>query len=653
LSHRLTESFATKCLSPFELFIFKTVFKNNATTSSGVSYWTQQTLARFLQLPENPNIPIAHVLFQLVSYIGAFPFPSQAPAILTNEALLKVVVVLTGRHTKVLRGGRRMWEREIWRGLAVFDRSYEIENDANKNTAELTTKGHAIDASIDDIEEQDDDDELTLAAFAAMDATEVFKAGEMSNNIRHAMVPPDNFLTLIMFLLLIAPLAPQESPSKYTADLNDERLEDLRSHAHAILMSFGIEKHPGITYSIFLKVISNTLPHLLDPLQALFEHFFFSQDFDLHQKRKGSTNSTIEGKEEPPRPKLIPSGPLLPSPCGDLLTLTSLSHLSFILPPPIVFRNLSLLYSGSSDGFSMPTFQNSVFNWQGPTLVLVSGTVVSDTTASNPALAFMSTLPYRRLRSSTTASSTVTYGAFVSIPWKQTHKTSFGTKDTILFQLQPQHDVLTAAKGAANVYFSRPPSTYTGIGFGSPIPEQNQASAAQGSGLRRRSSTDGSKIPLGPVSLHMDDSLTYAAFTHDSRGGGTFNPSQLPKSCRLAPSEASSTNESSTTPLVKSLVASPPTSPTYGSRTHHRSLSLPINAPLTDWQDVFEIESLEIYGLGGKEVADEQLRAKQWEEREAERRRGVNLRTGDIEADRELLKLAGLIGENQSGGSMG
>ena len=33
-----------------------------------------------------------------------------------------------------------------------------------------------------------------------------------------------------------------------------------------------------------------------------------------------------------------------------------------------------------------------------------------------------------------------------------------------------------------------------------------------------------------------------------------------------------------------------------------------------------------------------------WEEREAEARRRVNLGTGDIEADRTLLEMAGLIG---------
>jgi len=74
---------------------------------------------------------------------------------------------------------------------------------------------------------------------------------------------------------------------------------------------------------------------------------------------------------------------------------------------------------------------------------------------------------------------------------------------------------------------------------------------------------------------------------------------------------------------------------------------------LRDWQDVFEIEALEVYGLGGVEIAEEQERARIWEAREVERRRAVQLKTGDIDADRELLKLAGLISDDRSGGSMG
>ena len=122
----------------------------------------------------------------------------------------------------------------------------------------------------------------------------------------------------------------------------------------------------------------------------------------------------------------------------------------------------------------------------------------------------------------------------------------------------------------------------------------------------------------------MDDSLTYAAFTHDSRGGGgAFAPSTLPSSCRLAPAPRDRPAEA----------PSPP-------------------KPQRDWQDVFEVDQVEVYGLGGEDVLDAQRRAWQWEDREAERRRGLQLRTGDVEADRELLKMAGLVGEGRSGGSM-
>ncbi len=71
-----------------------------------------------------------------------------------------------------------------------------------------------------------------------------------------------------------------------------------------------------------------------------------------------------------------------------------------------------------------------------------------------------------------------------------------------------------------------------------------------------------------------------------------------------------------------------------------------------DFQERFEISSLEVYGCGGDEEARQQAERWAWEAREAEARRKINLGTGDIEADRALLEMAGLIGTNRSGGSM-
>lgn len=72
-----------------------------------------------------------------------------------------------------------------------------------------------------------------------------------------------------------------------------------------------------------------------------------------------------------------------------------------------------------------------------------------------------------------------------------------------------------------------------------------------------------------------------------------------------------------------------------------------------DWQDRFEIEALEIWGFGGSEEMERQRRRIEGEEREARlRKEGIIGRTGDVDVDREILMMAGLIGQNQHGGSI-
>jgi hypothetical protein len=128
--------------------------------------------------------------------------------------------------------------------------------------------------------------------------------------------------------------------------------------------------------------------------------------------------------------------------------------------------------------------------------------------------------------------------------------------------------------------------------------------------MTRRSSIIGDEyIPLGSVSLHIDDALEFGVFTHITSSGGSFQPSNLPATARSGNS--------------------------------------------ADWQDRFEIDAIEVWGVGDASIAEEQRRHWLWEAREAERRKTVNLGMGDIEADRELLKMAGLMkDEGRSGGSM-
>ena len=684
---RLTNTFAEKCFTPLEIYCFKQTFRSLAEEQSGLKYWSEPTLLKFLEIPD--ALGAGPVVYQLCSYLGAFPFPSHAPAILTGEALLRVVCLMTGRHMKVLRSGKEGWRREIWRGCAVFDR--EASKTATEATvqpvepedAETTqhaangeehhgatggssSQGFAVDESKNDEPQgEDDEDELAFHTFELMDALEVFKESEKVD-VHHAIVPSDNFLKLLELLLLIAPLGPQENVSIYGSMLDDRRLEDLRLTASCILDAFGVEQTPGIRFKSYDKVVSATLPYLFDSLGPLFERFLFPKDFDL-SKRKDSTTEqpATTPKDEPTAPPKDPQEPVeIPAPepllpvQGDILDLNLFSQLSFIFSGPAIFHRLHPLYLGHNHGYSMGSFEKSVFKWQAPSILLIAGTLISPGTKQSHARTFLEDIPHRRLSSSVSSpilesalkdmklnEHRIIYGAYVPTPWKATHKTTFGNDKTALFQLSPVHDVFPASSLSQHyAYFNKPPTTYPGLGFGSPLPNYSSSTSSMprrssitysasdsayggtsynssfgsgsfsGSGspgLTRRSSLVGDEqVPLGPVSLHIDDALEFAVFTHLASGGGSFHTSKLPKEARPG-------------------------------------------AVNGNWQDRFEIEAIEVWGVGGKNEAEEQRKAWLFEEREAERRRRVNLGTGDVDADRELLKMAGLIrDESRSGGSV-
>lgn len=607
ISSLLAQRFAQKSFTPLELYCFNSVFRSLADTESGVKYWSEATLCRFLELPD--ALGVGSVIFQMASYLGAFPLPSQAPAILTHEAMLKVVTIMTERFGVVLKKrSRELWLRELYRSLAIYDKGIrsEIEEQKKEEASEKrkeaatasSSLGFAIDAPDDgDGGDEEEDDELVLAALESMDATEVFKQGEQSN-VHHSIIPTDNLLKLVELLLLIAPIDPQQKISSLAPDLSSDRVAELRRAANIVLSSFGVENHPGVTYRTFNTVVSSCLPYLFSGLHPLFEHFLFAKDFDLSKRKTDSTSATEDTKPVVPPPKPVTNPePLLRDP-GEILNLTTLSQLSFFIQGNQLFRVLRPLYSGNKHGFSMGSFEKQVFNWRASTILLVKGRLLPTKPSSARERTLEDMLPPKRFSNSisdTHTNQTLIYGAYIPSQWKHTSKSCFGDADAKLFQLSPTHDVFSASQFSKDyIYFNKPPTSPSGLGLGTPIPFQSSAHSHSQTILRP-----------GPVSLHLDDALEFGIFTHLSEGGGSFHPSTLP--CRK-----------------------------------HK-----------DWQDRFEIEELEVWGCGGDEVAEAQRREWAWQEREAEARRRVNLGTGDVELDRELLKMAGLIGGNQSGGSMG
>lgn len=584
------------------------MFKSLADHQQHIRYLKEDTISRFLEIPD--VLGVSPVLFQMVSYIGAFPFLDDAPAVLGLEQMVMVVTILTERYTRVLAKGDADRRKLIFKSLAVYDRklsemrssergktlgqgtSSQVDKDEADSQAPVGVRspGFAVDKAGDDEDSgTDDEDELVLAAFDSLDYISVFRHGNTPTT-HGAMIPADNWRKLIMLLLLIAPLGAQESLASHSDWLSGDKLESLRTTADCVLAAFlDVEESAGVKFPRFNAIIPASMPFIFNGFTPLFEHFLFSKNLDFRRR-----------KNDPPGPAALPPESIQPllQDEGSIMSRNILSQMSFFIPGSSLFRKLRLLYSGDEDGFSMGSFESKVFNWRAPTILLVSGVRLPDEAthqSTGAESAFLATLPSKRFpNGSKGKDERLTYGVYLSQPWKHTHRECFGGEDTLLFQLQPIHDIFrTSTLNLDYAAFNKPSASIPvgGITFGCPPPQNTQA--------YRRSNM----MALGPVSLALDSSFEFGCFTHNyTSRGGAFQTSVSRK---------------------------------------------------FDFQDRFEISSIEVWGCGGDEEAQHQAERWAWEAREAEARRRINLGTGDIEADRSLLEMAGLIGANRSGGSMG
>lgn len=562
------------------------VFNSLADQQDAIKYLKEDTLARYLEIPD--ILGASPIIFQMVSYLGAFPFLQDAPAVLELPQLTVVIILLTERYRKVLAKGPTDRIKLLFRSLAVYDRrnstedrpTVEKEENGSAEKSNSQAAGFAVDRGLDEGAD-DDDDDLVLTEFELLDIKQAVQQGHAPAS-HGAMIPSDNFRKLLKLLLLAAPLDAQESLSLYSGRLIGDELEDLRWTAGCILSSFvHTEKSPGIKYKDFKAVVPVICPNLFNGLNGLFEHFLFSKnlDFSKHPSNPGGNPQIVVPIAQP----LVPEG-------GEILNSNTVAQISLFLPASDLFRRMRLLYSGQDAGFSMGSFETKVFNWQAPTLLLVRGSRLDTTPDSRLETTFAESLPPRRFKPGGPAGERVTFGVYIKQHWKHTHRECFGDSDTVLFQLEPVHDVFPAAAMHKDfVAFTKRPSNTPVLSIGCPHLDPAKA--------HRHSMQS-----LGPVSLLLDDSFEFGVFNHDyGMPGGAFQRSVV--------------------------------------RKH-------------DFQDRFMIESLEVWGCGGDKEAKAQAERWAWEEREAEARRRVNLGTGDIEADRALLEMAGLIGANRSGGSM-
>ncbi|KAL2857155.1 TLD-domain-containing protein [Aspergillus pseudoustus] len=611
LSLILAERFATKCFTPLELTHFKDNFFTRATDQGGLKYWNERTLSDFLGIPDHSDahcpLDAGPVIFRMASYLGAFPFQTTlAPSVLTFEAMVKVAVLLTERYGKVLRRGQRNRIRLLFGSLADVGRR-EIEKPTPKEeqledteTAASHAPGFNIDAPANDDYDEDDDDDLALAALESLDAIEVFKHdSRIDKKVFEARISLNTFRRLLMLLIAVAPLKPLEDVSIYTFDLSEDRMNTVRKEADNILAAFSQEATGGISYKTFADTIATSFPYLFDPLTPLFEHLLFSKNLDFSQKR-GS--DATESSPFPTPPAAQPRSITLPGSFeSTILNSSVISHLSFFLPSTSAKQNilhgnvrLHPVFSTSAHGSSLTSFSHNVLTWQSGTLLLLEG---ADTKTNMP----------------------LTIGAYLPQHWKFPTSTSPNTSISTLpalFQLSPKHTLLQgnpspSLQGKPNhppAYFSQ----HHGIAIGCQIPPPSRTSKPP-------------PTPHGAGSLLINTTLEIAElhispFGHD----GVFLP----------PGPSLSSNFRSAT------------------------------------KTTIDIYTLEIWGLvpdpssssssqGIHPQSAVEMQQAKWnfEAREAERRRHINLKAGAgdsaAESARWLLETAGIIGDDSGVGRAG
>lgn len=601
LSHELALRFASKCYSHLEVAHFKDNFKTLADHQDDVEYWKEETLCRFLALPD--SIRAGSVLYAMVTYLGAFPFPSLAPCIVTREAMLKCITILTGRYKKVLKRGEQDKNKLLFRSLAVFDRrsSAALSPSSEKKPKDIIQEqqtdcpeklqtaatGFTIDQPANDDEDEDDDD-LALAALDALDAIEVFKEDhKRERKIHHAHVPVYNFERLLMLLLLFAPLTPQDNIAQVCGTIESHHIKALEQSAAGIIASFEPD-HDSISYSNFMQTTTALFPHLFRPLNPLFEHFLFSKQLDLskHQGVVGNPQVEDRSRRSPlydvdEKSPLILNDVLLAqlSCCIEIATTTSLASSSFFH----CGARFSQLYSTASHGTSLSSFSRQVLSWRSSSMLVLKGTN-SDT------------------------SQTHIIGAYLPEHWKEAGSTTHEDNDTaqakaVMFQLQPRHAIFRA-----NPYNRTTPvshfSSKLGIALGCIIPASSRINASSQQPI------------LGPVSMLIDEDISTAVFQHDGEGGtGAFL----------------------TDPLLEAA---------QQQKKSDQAKKIEL-----------DIDGLEVWGISFAEAGEDDEITKQkkrlaWEEEEAARRRGVNF-GGDKDGARHLLEMAGIVDSNRSGGSMG
>lgn len=360
----------------------------------------------------------------------------------------------------------------------------------------------------------------------------------------------------------------------------------VKSLTLTLFLSCSNERLP---YSIFIANCRSFAPCLFKSLNKLLEGVIVGRN----EKESDNDDGKMVGekKVEKSKKSVGPSCKMLDFPMiSQISTIVDLGSLNLDV-------NAKPLYQGSKDGFSINSIQSHTIGYNATTFLLVSGKTVEPN--QHLKHAFFRKFPkfhpvMESGQRNVGARQRFQIAVLISTPWRVTNTKNFGSKEFEIIQLSPYQVVLDASRAVKDqyAYFS---NIGVGLGFGSKPP------------TKAKDVRSGSvSFDTGGVSLTIDNALEM----------GNLRIEDL---------------------STKSSV--------YGVDSVGTDVSDQLYGDT--W---FKIHDIEIYGLGNLQSLEDQKRSLEWEEREAERRRGLG--DSGYQEGRALLELAGIIGTNGGGGSM-
>ncbi|CAO3637804.1 unnamed protein product [Mucor hiemalis] len=341
---------------------------------------------------------------------------------------------------------------------------------------------------------------------------------------------------------------------------------------------------PCVSQRLFCQWKEKFSPHLFKPVQSLVTKTFGY--FTPGQTVKSNNES-----------RLLPEDKVPTTDITDILTPLYSTLLSWSLPEDVLItKKWTRLYSADQDGFSMNRFESHVFKYPGPTLFIIQVDAVVSTQAS-----LGRTPPRERTWSSSSSQDiskhqSMVIGAYITQPWKHS-KQFWGTNECFLFELDPNFDVfrpiINKHTGEANnnhyIYYHHD----FGIGFGPtdghlPQLQHQQQLSPSGNAHQEHHS----------FILCLQNTLQEGIYEHEAY----------------------------------------PSKPSFESATKSRKHA--------SFFYKFDTENIEVFGLGNEKDREKQAKEWKFEKQEADRRAGLNIRHTDGKLDKELLKMAGIIDED-------